>query len=143
MATSSSASKPSPFFSRQTSFGDSSTTPKTSKGGTVLENPFLKNPQYSFGSKAAAMDGQHAQRSPLMPLATSTGNHQPQQQGSTPSSSLKSALKKPVLATPGPPPKMSLSFMQGVSMMDVSWHYNILKLSFVSLFFVSCVLFCF
>ena len=124
-SSSSSASKPSPFFSRQTSFGDSSTTPKSSKGGTVLENPFLKNPQYSFGNKAAAaMDGQQALRSPLMPLASSTGNHQ----GSTPSSSLKPALKKPVLATPGPPPKLSLSFVQGVSMMDVS-------LSLVSIIF--------
>jgi hypothetical protein len=117
MATTSSSQKLSPFFARQTSFGDSSTS-KSSKEEPFLENPFLKNQQYSLGSRAAAtaMDGQ-SQRSPLGPLTTTTVNLQ--QQG-TLSSSLKPSLKKPVEAMPGPPPKMSLSLMQGISLMEVS-----------------------
>ena len=92
-------------------------SPKSPKG-TIIENPLMKNAQFSYGGSALSTQQpsstlQTMPRSPLMAMTPNRDNLQHQQQHKT--------KKMNQIATPGPPPKMSLSLMGGMAMpMQVS-----------------------
>jgi hypothetical protein len=70
-------------------------SPKSPKA--TLENPLLKNPSFLFGINAAAPSLVPEPKSPLMVSHTNSitaNNHR---------------INRPVYATPGPPPKASMS----------------------------------
>jgi hypothetical protein len=75
-------------------------SPKSPK--PTLENPLLKNPQFLLGSsfQAPSLISEHPPRSPLMPLNPNSAT--------APKTTFHAA-------TPGPPPKASLSLMGMVS----------------------------
>jgi hypothetical protein len=102
-------------------------SPKSNKRMSGLENPLLKSGQFSFGgggvsSSLTQSSSKTMPRSPLMNMSNSNRDpqnqrlQQPQQQ-----SILKNGRKLSQLATPGPPPRMSLSLMGGMTLpMEVS-----------------------
>jgi hypothetical protein len=106
-------------------------SPKSNKpmsGASGLENPLLKAGQFSFGGGGASSSftqssSKTMQRSPLMNMNNS--NHEPQnqrlQQPQQQSILKNSSRKLSQLATPGPPPRMSLSLMGRMTLpMEVS-----------------------
>eukprot|EP00533_Pseudo-nitzschia_delicatissima_P015086 CAMPEP_0197278128 /NCGR_PEP_ID=MMETSP1432-20130617/18145_1 /TAXON_ID=44447 /ORGANISM="Pseudo-nitzschia delicatissima, Strain UNC1205" /LENGTH=308 /DNA_ID=CAMNT_0042744455 /DNA_START=47 /DNA_END=973 /DNA_ORIENTATION=- len=91
-------------------YGNFSTIPQPTKSpkspkGVVIENPLMKNAQFSFGSKNSALV-QTMPRSPLMALTPNRDSIRQQDYKARTSQ----------IATPGPPPKMSLSLMGGMAM---------------------------
>jgi len=86
-------------------------SPKSPKG-TIIENPLMKNAQFSYGESALTTHRtsfalQTMPRSPLMARTPNRDNLQHQQEHKT---------KTSQIATPGPPPRMSLSLMGGMAM---------------------------
>ena len=79
-------------------------TPKSPKG-TMIENPYTKNAQYGALTLTNQQSSSLALRSmPRSPLTAMTPNRD----------NLRQQKVKP-MATPGPPPKMSLSLMGGLT----------------------------
>mmetsp|Transcript_4855 Transcript_4855/g.10855 ORF Transcript_4855/g.10855 Transcript_4855/m.10855 type:complete len:348 (-) Transcript_4855:15-1058(-) len=102
--------------------------PPKSPKGTIIENPLLKNVQFSsYGGGVSALTTttrttttQQAMSLSRSPLVAMTPNRDNLQQGNQ--QSQKPAYAKQI-ATPGPPPRMSLSLMGGMAMpmqMDAS-----------------------
>jgi hypothetical protein len=71
-------------------------SPKSPKA--TLENPLLKNPSFLFGTNAAAPSLVPEPKSPLMSSHTNSTNNNNNHR-----------INRPVHATPGPPPKASMS----------------------------------
>ncbi len=96
------------MFSKGPVFCNPSSSPKSPKG-TVIENPFLRNPQLAYRGRAnidsMTQQQQYSHPSPSMPLAVTTNTYQ---------QPLRSELKPSVKKIQGPPPKTSLSLMQGI-----------------------------
>jgi hypothetical protein len=102
-------------------FGNLPPTAKSPKSpkGIIIENPLLKNAQFSYGGSALTTQRtssalQTMPRSPLLAVTPNRDNMRQQHH-------LDHKTKSSLIATPGPPPKMSLSLMGGAAMpMQVS-----------------------
>ena len=106
------------FSSRPTTNNKSPKSPK----GTIIENPLMKNAQFSsYGGSSlthqppSTLQTINMPRSPLMAMTPNRDNLQQHQQQHNKTNKMNQ------IATPGPPPKMSLSLMGGMAMpMQVS-----------------------
>lgn len=101
-------------------FGNFSSAQPTAKSpkspsGTIIENPLLKGAQFSFGGSSALTTQptstalQTMPRSPLLAVTPNRDNIRHDNQGGQ-----KARMSQ--IATPGPPPRMSLSLMGGMAM---------------------------
>eukprot|EP00535_Pseudo-nitzschia_heimii_P000819 CAMPEP_0197185030 /NCGR_PEP_ID=MMETSP1423-20130617/11088_1 /TAXON_ID=476441 /ORGANISM="Pseudo-nitzschia heimii, Strain UNC1101" /LENGTH=336 /DNA_ID=CAMNT_0042635993 /DNA_START=120 /DNA_END=1131 /DNA_ORIENTATION=+ len=108
------SSSANPIFGNFSSLPPTAKSPKSPKG-TIIENPLMKNAQFSFGGSALVSSQrttttalQAMPRSPLMALTPNRDDNNRHQQ------ELKKKTRQ--IATPGPPPKMSLSLTNGMAM---------------------------
>jgi len=100
-----------PIFGNFSSAQPSMKSPKSPKG-VIIENPLLKNAQFSYGVSTLSTQPtssalQTMPRSPLLAVTPNRDNIRRQQEH-------KGKASK--IATPGPPPKMSLSLMGSMAM---------------------------
>jgi hypothetical protein len=99
---------PTPTFLFQSLDNQQPKSPKSPK--MTLENPLLKNPFMGGSTNTAAplLISEQVPRTPLMPMTMNERKKPPQQQ------------QLSFMATPGPPPKASLSLMGTIPSMHVS-----------------------
>ena len=111
-----------PLFGNFLSIQPPTKSPKSPKG-TIIENPLMKNAQFSYGGSALTTHRTSSTlqtippRSPLIAVTPNRDNLRHRQED------YKSRTSQ--IATPGPPPRMSLSLMGGMAMpMQVSLRKN-------------------
>lgn len=102
-----------PLFGNFLSIQPPTKSPKSPKG-TIIENPLMKNAQFSYGGSALTTHRTSSTlqtippRSPLIAVTPNRDNLRHRQED------YKSRTSQ--IATPGPPPRMSLSLMGGMAM---------------------------
>ena len=91
-----------------------------SQKGTRIENPFMKNAQFSYGGEAGMASSLTQPTSALQTMSRTPLMQMTSNQHRNSSFQSKSNKSNQILSTPGPPPKASLSLGGMALPMEVS-----------------------